>query len=116
VLVKRVWIDHEPEIDFNPYTDSADVLVEMEDGKMWQASFVTLTYLRQEMQLSKDVAQEYKRTLAPTAFLPLDTPHVLVENLHQDTIEDVVDNLLVLGVFENVFAECPAEEPLSRVG
>jgi hypothetical protein len=104
VLVKRVWIDHEPEVDFDPYTDSADVLVEMEDEKLWQAHFVTLAHLREQLSLSLEVAHEHNRALAPIAFLALETPHVIVDDLHQDTIEDVVDNLVVLGVFESVFA------------
>jgi hypothetical protein len=109
VLVKRVWIELEPEIDFDPFKDSADVLVEMVDGELWQAHFVTLAHLRQEMQLSLAVAGTYKRALAPTAFLALETPHIIVEDLHQVTIEDVVDNLVVLGVFEGVFAQCESE-------
>lgn len=114
MLVKRVWIEQEPETAFNPYTDSADVLVEMEDGKLWQAHFVTLEHLQQEMQLSLEVAKNYKRALAPTAFLAIETPHLIVENLYQDTIEDVVDNLVVLGVFENVFATFKAESELAE--
>ncbi len=109
MLVKRVWIEHEPEIAFDPYKDSADVLVEMEDGRLWQAHFVTLAHLREELQLSLSVAYEHRRALAPTSFLALETPHVIVEDLYQDTIEDVVDNLVVLGVFESVFAECVNE-------
>lgn len=114
MLVKRVWIEHEPELAFDPYKDSADVLVEMEDGRLWQAHFVTLAHLREELQLSLTVAKEHRRALAPTGFLALETPHVVAENLHQDTIEDVVDNLVVLGVFESVFAECVNEllEPI----
>ncbi|MBN1680074.1 MAG: hypothetical protein JW966_07265 [Anaerolineae bacterium] len=104
MLVKHVWIDQSPQNDFNPLTDSADVLVEMEDGRLWQARFVTLAYLKQEMQLSLDVVHSHKRTLAQTAFLALETPHVIVENLLHVTIEDIVDNLVVLGVFESVFA------------
>jgi len=57
VLIKRVWIETEPEIGFDPAGDCADVLVEMEDSKLWQAHFVTLEHLQQEMQLSLDVAR-----------------------------------------------------------
>lgn len=109
MLVKRVWIEPEPEVAFNPYTDSADVLVEMEDGGLWQAHFVTLAHLSAEMTMSLEVAREHKRALAPTAFLAFETPHVITEDLRQDTIEDVVDNLVVLGFFETVFALCGSE-------
>ena len=112
VFVKRVWIEAEPYIDFDPDTDSADVLVEMEDGRLWQAHFVTLAHLRQEMDMSLNVARDYNRVLAPTSFLTMETPHVIVENLHQDTIEDVVDNLVVLGIFESTFSMCVADNAL----
>jgi hypothetical protein len=86
----------------------------MEDNKLWQAHFVTMAHLQQEMQLSLDVARQHARTLAVTQFLTLETPHVLVENLTSDIIEDVVDNLLALGVFETVFAQCGSDsEPLA---
>lgn len=112
MLVKRVWIEHEPEVAFDPETDSADVLVEMEDGRLWQAHFVTLAHLKQGMMLSLDVAHQHDRALAQTSFLALETPHVIVETLDQIIIEDVVDNLVVLGVFESVFAECLGESEL----
>lgn len=103
VLVKRVWIEPEPELGFDPITDSADVLVEMEDERLWQAHFVTMGHLQQEMRLSLDVAQQHQRALAATQFLALETPHVIVEKLTTDIIEDVIDNLMALGVFESVF-------------
>lgn len=105
MLVKRVWIEPEPEIAFDPKTDSADVLVEMVDNKLWQASFVTLAHLQNEMRLSLDVARQHDRALAATPFLALETPHVIVEELTPEIIEDVVDNLMALGVFESVFTE-----------
>jgi hypothetical protein len=106
VLVKRVWIEPAPQMAFDPDTDSADVLVEMEDERLWQAHFVTLAHLQQEMQLSLDVARQYDKSLALTQFLTLETPHVIVEKLTSEIIEDVVDNLMALGVFESVFAQC----------
>ncbi len=116
MLVKRVWIEQEPQTDFNPHTDSADVLVEMEDGKLWQAHFVTLAHLQQEMQLSLEVARDMTRALAPTPFLALETPHVIVEVLISDIIEDVIDNLMALGVFESVFVEMSQPEKLAQQG
>jgi hypothetical protein len=109
VLIKRVWIEPEAILGFDPKTDSVDVLVEMEDNKLWQAHFVTLAHLQQEMQLSLDVAREHNQALAPTPFLALETPHVIVAMLTSDIIEDVIDNLMALGVFESVFAEFETE-------
>ncbi len=105
VLVKRVWIEPEPLLAFDPETDSADVLVEMEDSRLWQAHFVTLAHLQQEMRVSLTVARDFDRTLAATQFLALETPHVVVERLTSDIIEDVVDNLVALGIFETVFSQ-----------
>ncbi len=119
MLVKRVWIEPDPELALAPkpkHTNgipaemiSADVLVEMEDSQLWQAHFVTLDHLQQELQLSLDVAQLYNRALAATQFVALDTPHIIVEKLTSDIIEDVVDNLLALGTFETVFGHFEAE-------
>lgn len=109
MLIKRVWIEPETIVGFDPKTDSADVLVEMEDNKMWQAHFVTLAHLQEEMQLSLEVAREHNKALAPTSFLALETPHVIVEMLTDDIIEDVIDNLMALGVFESVFAQFETE-------
>ena len=105
MLIKRVWIETAPEVDFDPESDSADVLVEMENDEMWQAHFVTLAHLQAEMQLSLDVARQHRNALAVRQFLALETPHIIVERLTTDVIEDVVDNLMALGVFESVFSE-----------
>lgn len=105
MLIKRVWIEPAPEVNFDPARDCADVLVEMENDELWQAHFVTLDHLQEEMQLSLDVARQHKDALAATQFLTMDTPHVIVEQLTSDVIEDVIDNLMALGVFESVFKE-----------
>jgi len=105
VLIKRVWIEPETEMAFDPETDSVDVLVEMEDSKLWQAHFVTPAHIQQEMNVSLTVARDFNRSLAATRFLALETPHVVVEKLTSEIIEDVVDNLLALGIFETVFSQ-----------
>ncbi len=105
MLIKRVWIEPAPEVNFDPVRDCADVLIEMENDELWQAHFVTLIHLQEEMQLSLDVARQHKNALAATQFLTVETPHVIVEKLTSDIIEDVVDNLMALGVFESVFRE-----------
>lgn len=110
MLIKRVWIEPEPLVRFDPATDCADVLVEMETGELWQAHFVTLAHLQQEMQLSLDVARQHDRALAQTQFIALETPHVVVERLTPDIIEDVVDNLMALGTFETVFSAFERED------
>ena len=113
MLVKRVWIEADPELAQVPKQKSsgempdemnnADVLVEMEDSQLWQAHFVTLSHLQKEMQVSMGVAQQHNRALAVTQFVAMETPHIVVEKLTPDIIEDVVDNLMALGTFETVF-------------
>jgi hypothetical protein len=117
-----VWIEPEPELALAPEPqnnngipaemDSADVLVEMEDNQLWQAHFVTIDHLQQEMALSLDVARQHKRALAVTQFVALETPHVVVEKLTSDIIEDVIDNLMALGTFETVFGHFEPEPDL----
>ncbi len=104
MLVKRVWID---QLGSDPVDDTAtggnvDVMVEMENGEMWTAHFVTIPYLQQQLEMSKAVA-EGQNELGGVGFIALETPHVVVERLTRDAIEDIVDNLMVLGNFETVF-------------
>ncbi|MCC6803499.1 MAG: hypothetical protein IT319_11500, partial [Anaerolineae bacterium] len=35
----------------------------------------------------------------------LETPHLLVSDLRGETIEDTIDNLLALDIFENLFTQ-----------
>jgi hypothetical protein len=103
MLVKRVWIEVEdPDDMIEGPEGSADVMVEMENGELWTAHFVTLPYLKQQMSLSLAVAQGH-RSLGSLGFVALETPHVIVDHLDREAIEDIVDNLLALGTFEAVF-------------
>jgi hypothetical protein len=108
-MIKRVWIDQSSDEGFDPVRDNADVLVETEDGLMWSASFVTIPYLQRQMELSRDVAND-AGNMSPVRFIAIETPHVVVDNLSQDAIEDTIDNLMTLGIFESVFALYSDEE------
>ncbi len=99
-MIKHIWLDQNE--GFDPERDSADVLVETEDGLLWSASFVTIPYLQRQMELSRDVAQD-EANMPPVRFIAIETPHVIVDNLMKDTIEDTIDNLMTLGIFESVF-------------
>ncbi len=99
-MIKHIWLDQNE--GFDPERDSADVLVETEDGLLWSASFVTIPYLQRQMELSRDVAKD-EANMPPVRFIAIETPHVIVENLMKDTIEDTIDNLMTLGIFESVF-------------
>ncbi len=99
-MIKHIWLDQNE--GFDPERDSADVLVETEDGLLWSASFVTIPYLQRQMELSRDVAKD-EANMPPVRFIAIETPHVIVDNLMKDTIEDTIDNLMTLGIFESVF-------------
>ena|SRR5260221_10529092 len=108
-MIKHVWVEQSQEGGFDPYSDSADVLVETEDGVMWSASFVTVPFLQRQMDLSHDVAKDI-HNMPPVRFIAIETPHVVVENLSQDIIEDSIDNMMTLGIFESVFTMYTEDE------
>lgn len=97
VMPKRIWIEVQ---ECDP--DASDVIVEMEDGSYYTALFVTVPYLRRQMELSFEVSKQLPDTAA-IHYAVIDTPHILVESLCRDTIEDTIDNLLALDTFETIF-------------
>ncbi len=101
-MIKHVWIEQQGMAGFDPLNDSTDVIVLTEDGAMWSASFVTVPYLQRQMQMSREVAHDIAN-MPPVRFVAIETPHVIVDLLDQDTIEDTIDNMMTLGVFESVF-------------
>ena len=113
-MIKHVWVETQGTGDINNEYDSADVLVETEDGLLWAASFVTIPYLQRQMELSREAAQTFPN-MPLIRFAAIETPHVIVDNLMQDTIEDTIDNLMTLGTFECVFTLHSEEESVFLV-
>jgi hypothetical protein len=101
-MIRHIWIERQGDLGFDTLHDSTDVLVQMEDGDLWVASFATVSYLHRQMEMSRVVAREMVN-MPEVRFVAIETPHVVVDNLNQDTIEDAVDNMMTLGVFETVF-------------
>jgi hypothetical protein len=99
-MPKHVWI--EMHSNDTGQSDSCDVIVETEDHKIYTSLFITIPYLQRQMQLGYAVTKQLPDTL-PVYFAALETPHVVVEDLERDTIEDTIDNLLALDTFESVF-------------
>jgi len=111
-MINRLWIEQnlsESEVQ----RDNADVLVETENGLRWRAAFVTIPFLQRQMQLNRSFGQDMD-SLHPVRFTAIETPHVIVDNLLETTIEDTVDNLMTMGVFESVFTLCPHDVPLTE--
>ena len=99
--IKHMWVDKLSEPAFDPNTDSIDVIVETDAGELWAASFVTLPYLKSQMQLGMEHAVSID--MPPVKYATLEDAHLLVEDLRAETIEDTIDCLVERGIFETVF-------------
>jgi hypothetical protein len=105
-IPKQIWIEM-----YDNERDACDAIVEMEDGSIHTAMFVTLPYLRRQMELSLAVCNQLPDA-QPVRYAALETPHIVVESLDRDTIEDTIDNLLGLDTFEAMFTQV-TEEPVT---
>lgn len=97
----RIWVEMAE-------GDSCDVIVEMENGTLYTAMFVTLPYLARQMELGYEVSKTLPDVPA-VAYATLETPHIIVPNLERDTIEDTIDNLIALDTFESLFTQVTDE-------
>jgi hypothetical protein len=97
MIPKRVWIESSDESE----PDACDVIVEMEDGRLYTALFVTQPYFKRQMDLSFHMSKQLD--MPPVRYTALETPHIVVETLKRDTLEDTIDNMLALDVFEGCF-------------
>jgi hypothetical protein len=103
-MIQNLWIEvHQDD------PDARDVIVQLEDGSIHTTLFVTPAYLLRQMDLTYRLAQDIPDTI-PVKFAVLDTPHVLVENLNRDTIEDTLDNLSAMDIFESLFTRVTEDE------
>lgn len=106
-MPKHVWIEMHANDSGEP--DSCDVIVETESGKIYTSLFITIPYLQRQMELSLAVSKQVPDAL-PVRYAVLETPHVVVDNLERDTIEDTIDNLIALDMFESVFTLVTEDE------
>lgn len=111
LLPKYVWIEWS---DVSA-KDVCDVIVEMEDGILYTAVFVMIDYLHRQMDFSYAMSKQLPDT-PPVRYVALETPHVVVENMSRDTIEDTIDNLLTLDVFEAFFTQVNEDEQPQLAG
>lgn len=92
--------------------DACDVIVRMDDKSVYTATFVTIDYLHRQMDLSFQVTRQLPDAPA-VRYAVIDTTHIVVESLDKSTIEDTIDNLIALDVFESYFirvTDDPAED------
>ena len=90
--------------------DACDVLVRMEDGTVYTALFATVSYIHRQLRLTWMVTGSIPET-PPVRYAVLDTPHIIVEQLQLDIIEDTIDNLVAQDVFESLFTRVTNEPP-----
>lgn len=89
--------------------DACDVIVQMEDGAVYTALFATLTYIHRQLALTWMVTESIPET-PPVRYAVLDTPHIIVERLQLEIIEDTIDNLVAQDVFESLFTRVTEDQ------
>lgn len=110
LMPRRVWLEMPATGD----TDSCDVLVEMEDGAVFTAAFVTTPYFERQMRLGYEVSKSLP-DMMPLAYATVETPHVVVADLNAETIEDAIDNMIALDTFLGIFTQVTESEPAEPV-
>jgi hypothetical protein len=105
MIPKHVWIELLDEAE----QDACDVIVEMEDRRVFTAMFVTQPYLQRQMDLNYHIGKQLAEVPA-VRFAAFETPHILVDSLQRDVLEDIIDNMIALDVFESVFTLVTEEE------
>ena len=93
--------------------DACDVIVRMEDGTVYTALFATLSYIHRQLALTWMVTGSIPET-PPVRYAVLDTPHIIVERLHLEIIEDTIDNLVAQDVFESLFTRVTENQPAAE--
>ncbi len=89
--------------------DACDVIVQMEDGTVYTALFATLSYIHRQLALTWMVTESIPET-PPVRYAVLDTPHIIVERLQLEIIEDTIDNLVAQDVFESLFTRVTEDQ------
>ncbi len=102
---EQIWIEMQDGVE----SDACDVIVKIENGEYYTAVFVTLPYLSRQMDLSYEVSTQLPYT-PPVRYTALETPHIIVADLSRETIEDTIDNLLALDMFESLFTQVTDDE------
>lgn len=99
----KIWCEMQAE------GDACDVIVQMENGAVYTALFATVPYIHRQMELTLMMTENVPDTPS-VRYAVVDTPHVIVENLERDTIEDAIDNLVTQDIFESLFTRVTETE------
>ena len=93
--------------------DACDVTVQMEDGAIYTALFATVPYLQRQMALTHMATASIPHT-PPVRYAALDTPHIIVDALTYQIIEDTIDNLFAQDIFESLFTRVTQDEAADK--
>ncbi|MCS6835844.1 MAG: hypothetical protein NZ750_07485 [Anaerolineae bacterium] len=93
---EKIWLE------MNREKDSCDAIVSMDDGTVYTALFVTFDYLKRQLHLNQQMTR-MMGDMPSVRYAVIDTPHILVDDLSRDTIEDTIDALIAQDVFESHF-------------
>lgn len=111
MITNHVWVEKsEPAED-----DVCDVIVRMEDGSHYTAVFVTMAWLRRQLELGYHGACDHPHC-HPVRYVALDTPHVVVDDLECDTLLDAIDCMIDLETFASCFTRVNGDEAVHRGG
>jgi len=110
MIPMHIWIEQADDSE----QDACDVIVELEDGRLYTAMFVTLPYLHRQMDLSLHMAKQLD--LPPVRYTALETPHIVLEDLNREIVEDAIDSMIASDVFECSFTLVTENEDPSANG
>ena len=103
------WIkaEHWAEGERQPVDDNSDVIVTLEDGSRWFATFFSYANIASLTQKNKQTGECLGGKYLWAAHM------ILVDEVTRAGIEEVVSNLLVEHSFESAFFRCPDAEDTS---
>ncbi len=98
----KIWFELHPE------RDCCDAFVQVEDGCLYSAVFITPDYIQRQMRLTSELAR-LQHEAAAVRYAVLDMAHIVVETMARETLEDAIYNLIAQDVFEGCFTRVSAE-------
>ena len=104
--IKTIWLEFEQWApgEWNPSDGNSDVLVTLDDGSTWGATF--FTYSNIETIRRKNA--ESGDCMSGAYFWATDV--IFIDSLTRARIEEVIVHLMTEGEFETVFAEMEPDE------
>lgn len=101
--IKEIWIEFEHWADgeLDPIDDNSDVIVTLESGEQWVASFFTYKNIATLTEKNRTTGE----CLNGRYFWARDL--ILIDELTREQIEQVINDLIENEDFEKVFSQAP---------